>query len=967
MSAGSSAVRGLRGAAVGGAGLLVAHLVLGIEFDRQVVSIGVFTGLVYAVLAAGLVLVYRAARVINFAHADIGALCSVVLAELVLDHGWSYLAALAVAVPLGALIGFLIEIVIVRRLSRRPRLVLMVATVGVSQLLFYIIFISTSIDNATTFPSPIDRQLDLAGIVVGPEALFALAVMPAIVIGLGVLLNATPYGVAIRASAENSDAARLAAISTKRVSTLVWTLSGAIAAISVIAAAPLRGDIPGLAQLTGSPSILLRALAAALIGRFTSLPRTLAGGIVVGVVEAVVRVRWGVAEGNLVLAGLVAVLILVVVRRDAADTGGSFALTPKPLAAPARLSSLTWVRRLPTAGMAAMAVVGVVLPLVVTAPSQQQTFALMLVYALAGLSLTVLMGWAGQLSLGQFAFVGCGAATMVALTERGVPFAAAVGYAVVATVVVAVIVGLPALRVRGLFLAVTTISFAVATDSFIVPTLLGGEGSIATVPRPQLGPIDFADQRSFYYLCLVVLAAAAAAVAALRRSGIGRTLIAVRDNEQAAAAFTVSPVRAKLTAFAVSGALAALAGALFAALFVQPSPTAFGPEESLALVAMVIIGGLGSVPGTILGAVYVVGVPALFGSGAEIQALTTGPALLFLLLYLPGGLIQVVDRVRLALLRLAERRMVGPEPPPAAVPARAVDVSNGGHAALAPVTRRHASETPDTAVLRTVGVAVRFGGLTAVDGVDLQVGPGEIVGLIGSNGAGKSTFMNAVSGLVPATGQIWVLDQRVDHLSPAARAAAGLGRSFQDAQLFSDLTVHESVMVALEAREASELIPSMLTLPPSRRAERRKAAVADDLIALLGLGRYARRYISDLSTGTRRIADLACLLALEPRMLLLDEPTAGVAQREAEAFGPLLRRIQRDLGASVLLVEHDIPMVMSLSDRVYCMGVGRVIAEGPPEHVRNDPAVIASYLGTDERAIARSDIAGAGAGKGGPS
>ena len=187
------------------------------------------------------------------------------------------------------------------------------------------------------------------------------------------------------------------------------------------------------------------------------------------------------------------------------------------------------------------------------------------------------------------------------------------------------------------------------------------------------------------------------------------------------------------------------------------------------------------------------------------------------------------------------------------------------------------------------------------------------------------------------------------------RARKGLGRTFQAARLFPELTVRETVQVALEARNRARLFPTALSLPNATRNEINKTKQANELIDFLGLGRYADSFIAELSTGTRRIVELAGLLALDAKMLCLDEPTAGIAQRETEAFGPLLKQIQEELGASMLVIEHDMPMIMALSDRVYCLEAGTIISEGQPFEVRNDPAVIASYLGTDERAISRSD------------
>jgi ABC-type branched-subunit amino acid transport system ATPase component len=214
--------------------------------------------------------------------------------------------------------------------------------------------------------------------------------------------------------------------------------------------------------------------------------------------------------------------------------------------------------------------------------------------------------------------------------------------------------------------------------------------------------------------------------------------------------------------------------------------------------------------------------------------------------------------------------------------------------------------------------------------------------------------MNAIGGFVDSTGTVELLGRDVARARAPQRAQLGLGRTFQAATLFPELTVRETVEVALEARARTGVLSVALLSPRSNRMERAKRAEAAELIDFLGLGRYSEAFIADLSTGTRRIVELAGLLALDARLLCLDEPTAGIAQRETEAFGPLILEIRRELGASMLLIEHDMPLIMSISDRVYCLEAGRVIAHGAPTVLRNDPAVIASYLGTDERAIARS-------------
>src|SRR5689334_5888784 len=214
--------------------------------------------------------------------------------------------------------------------------------------------------------------------------------------------------------------------------------------------------------------------------------------------------------------------------------------------------------------------------------------------------------------------------------------------------------------------------------------------------------------------------------------------------------------------------------------------------------------------------------------------------------------------------------------------------------------------------------------------------------------------MNAIGGYVPSSGTVELLGADVSRLAPERRARKGLGRTFQAARLFGDLTVRETLQIALEARHRTGFTSTALFLPRGFAVDRRQRADAEEIISFLGLGRYAENFCAELSTGTRRIVELGALLALDARVLCLDEPTAGVAQRETEAFGPLLLRIRAELDASLLVIEHDMPLIMSISDRVYCLEAGRVIAEGTPAIVRTDAAVISSYLGTDERAIQRS-------------
>jgi branched-chain amino acid transport system ATP-binding protein len=283
----------------------------------------------------------------------------------------------------------------------------------------------------------------------------------------------------------------------------------------------------------------------------------------------------------------------------------------------------------------------------------------------------------------------------------------------------------------------------------------------------------------------------------------------------------------------------------------------------------------------------------------------------------------------------------------------AARAAGDGHAGRRRVSA-HAA-TPATApaegpMLEVRGLVKSFGGIRAVDGIDLTLARGKILGIIGPNGAGKTTLFDVVSGfLVPDRGRVSLLGEDVTDLSPEARSRKGLGRSFQDARLFPSLTVAENVAVALDRHlPVKEPVAAALGLPVVRREEAALAARADSLIESMGLGAYRDKFVSELSTGTRRIVDIACALAHAPDVLILDEPSSGIAQAETEALGRLLESLRSDLGCSLLVIEHDVPLVSRIADELVAMDLGRAIARGAPGDVVRDPAVVRAYLGTEE-------------------
>ena len=1008
-------------------------------WTANLLVIGLVQGLIVSLIAMGIVLVYRSSRVINFAVGDLGVPAAAVLAIMVAKSGWPYWPGLIFAVLVGTLTGTVVEITVIRRLAKAPRVIVLVATIGIAELCQAVVHAlpdyRTS-DLQTSYPSPMTSQWTITSAGFGPfhvhdititgPQLLAIIVVPIICLGLWWLLGHTRFGEGVQATATNADLARLTGVSPKIMSTAIWTIAGFLSTVSVILYATAQGSTE---LVSIGPETLLLGLAAALIARMTSFPKAVAGAIGVGLLYQVLVFNFPNETGLVQFVLFIIVLVLVARISSSDDAGGeSFSFAPRVPPVPERLREIWWVRNMGriVAGVALIA--AIILPLVVKQSAHHLTYTIILAFAICAISVTVLTGWGGQLSLGQMAFAGIGAMSGAAFS-RGItmnigwrshrvfngalqpfPFVMVIGLSVAIIILavtawrqrwrggrlaiaivgivallglqtlfvghtigptlrplpfvldiflgalvaclLAVLVGTGALRVKGLLLAISTMAFAIAAESYLFgrPIFTGSEGALTvSFPRGKLGPIDLSHlNRNYYYFVLVILVVVLIVAGHLRRTGIGRTIIGVRENEPGVAAFTVSPTRAKLMAFALGGFIAGLGGALLGGLVVTIgySERFFTVADSLNLVAIAVIGGLGSLAGAVTGALWVVGLPAFWPNNQTVLLLTSSIGLLIVLLYFPGGFTQIGYSLRGSLLNWLEKRL----------PERAMKTTSTPPESLTRVaTPGSLVLNTDGSALSTSGLTVRFGGIVAVDSVEFHARPGEVIGLIGTNGAGKSTLLNAIGGFCPAEGAVELLGRDVSALPAHRRARAGLGRTFQSATLFPELTVRETVQLALEARHTTSFWGSMLCLPPAIRAERAKRSQAAELIDFLGLGRYADRFIAELSTGTRRIVELAAVLAVAPRVICLDEPTAGVAQREAEAFGPLIKRVQQELDATLVVVEHDLPMILSLSDRVYCMEAGAVIAEGTPNDVRNNPAVVASYLGTDDRAIQRSN------------
>jgi branched-chain amino acid transport system permease protein len=549
---------------------------------------------------------------------------------------------------------------------------------------------------------------------------------------------------------------------------------------------------------------------------------------------------------------------------------------------------------------------------------------------IAVLSLALLMGHAGQVSLGQAALVGSGAYIAAQLYAWKVPFPLVIPGAALATAALGVLVGLPSLRIRGLQLAATTLAFGILCERLLFERPWDSASTLGvSAPRPAA----LAGDRAFLALTLGLLVGVGLLDAAVRRSRVGRAFRAVRDREDTAAAKGVPVAVTKLGAYALSGAYAGVAGASFAFLLERVTPAPFTVWASLGLVAAVVVGGLGSFAGAVVAGAFFAGVPELLRSAASLTPLTSALLLTVVPIIRPDGLGWLLDR---PLPRLRRPRPVDLREPRGTVASSALD----------PVWRPVPLVVPVRSLLEVSGIDVAFGGNQVLQGVGFTVGRGESVGLIGPNGAGKTTIFNCVSGFVrPSAGRISYRGRDLLALPPQARPWLGVGRTFQQVGLSPAQTVRENMLLAQHTVEPYSATAALLRLPRVRRAEQRLAMRADAALELLGAAELADVRVGDLPHGNQRLVELAAVLASGAELVLLDEPAAGMGPDEASRLAGLLRELQDSLDITLLVIDHHVPFVSAVCDRVLVLSDGTVIAEGAPEQIRRDPLVAAVYLG----------------------
>jgi len=620
-----------------------------------IVLLGIVLGSLHGLTAIGVVLVYRATRIVNFAQAALGSAVGVLSVLVFTAWGWNYFLSFGLGLIVAAATGAAVERLVIRRFFWAPRLILTLATIGLAQILGGIeaglpsLFGQPLVTNS--FRTPLSGRVEVAPVLFTGSHLFVVGVVPVVVAALAWFLRATPAGKGIRAAAENAERAMLLGIPVRRLSTIVWAIAGLLSALSVMLTAPIQPLPP---TVLAGPALLLPALAAAVIARMESLPRAFLAGIGIGILQQ--ATFWTTSRASATdVAFLVVILGALLVQRGrlgrAEDADVSSWVTAQEAAPiPAELAGLpevVWGRRV---AVAAVVLVALVLPAWLSVSQLNLVGTVALVYAAVGVSLVVLTGWSGQLSLGQFAIAGVGAVVAANLLDNRVDLLLVLPAAAAGGAVAALVIGLPALRIKGLFLGVTTLALAVAMSTYFLNPSYFSSVLPLTVARPVLlTRFELSDERTLYYFTLAVLLIVVVLARNFRASQVGRRVVAVRDNERAAQARGIHALRIKLLAFAVSGAFAGIAGSLLVLVLQGVGTSDYSPRQSFDAFAMVVIGGLTSVGGAVVGAFVVRGAQYLLGG--SLQLIVTGAGVLVLLLLFPGGLGQLLQRGRDALLR----------------------------------------------------------------------------------------------------------------------------------------------------------------------------------------------------------------------------------------------------------------------------------------------------------------------------
>jgi len=595
------------------------------------------------------------------------------------------------------------------------------------------------------------------------------------------------------------------------------------------------------------------------------------------------------------------------------------------------------------AGLAAV----LVLPALVPGQYAMQLVNLGLISLIVVVGLNFITGYCGQINFAQAAFWGIGAYVTALLTLKGLSFWFALPLAAVATGVCSLLLGVPTLRLRAFYLAMATIAFGEIVQLVLVhwESVTGGTSGLRNIPGITLFGHTLTGHREHYYFLLAWAALGLGLSLRIRASQIGRAMIALRDSEIAAEVMGVDTVRTKMLAFTLSSVYAGVAGSLYVSSLHYVSPDLFSNAQAVLFFVMLVIGGAGSAIGAVVGTAVLTVLPEALRFLKEWYLVLYGVGIILMVCFLPEGLVSL--RQRWTGRRRSATRAAEPAPP-VDVAAPVVTAQPADARFLKARSAMPGGEAWADAGLNVQAVTQRFGGLVALDAVSLRVAPGTVHAVIGPNGSGKTTFLNVLSGAyVAQSGSVQLAGTELIGRRPSAIARAGLSRTFQNIRVYKSLSVLENVMVGAACHQPAGwrgLLAILAGTAAQRGQEQALRETALQALHFVGLAALAQRPAGSLAYAQQRLLEIARALATRPRVLLLDEPAAGMNPQESTRLMELIVAI-RDAGITVVFVEHNVRLVMGVSDTVTVFDFGKKIAEGTPQQVQADEAVIAAYLG----------------------
>jgi ABC-type branched-subunit amino acid transport system ATPase component/branched-subunit amino acid ABC-type transport system permease component len=902
--------------------------------------LGAASGALFALNALGLLVVFRSSGVVNFASGGIGMAGAFLYYELTYNLGLSKWPSVLIAVAFAALLGLISYVVVMKPLHSGSNLTRVIATVGVLLVLQAVAELRYG-DSVYQIPSFIpSRTITFWSISVGEDRLWLLGITLILSVGLAELYRRTRFGIATTAVAENPRGLASLGHRLDLVRSVNWAIGGALAALATIFLVP----ITGLSVSLGT-SLLVSSLAAALFGNLSSFGLTFIGGLIIGILQTELAPYSGTITGLADAVPFVFIVVILVIRGK---------LLPLRSYINERLPRVGTGTLRPKTLLVGTAAFGLFLWFA-TSTNWQYAITVSLIEAMLLLSMTVVTGYAGQVSFAQASLAGISAMCATQLLSRWtLPYGLVFVVAVVAALPVGLIVGLPSLRTRGTSLAIATLGMAVAIQALVfsnatltdngfgVDITHGGKRALEFFGF-DVDPINY--PKRFAILVLVVLLILCVAVTNLRRGQTGLRFIAVRNNERGATALGLSVASVKLYAFVIAAGIAGVAGVFLAWQSASVQFQTYGTTQNLDVVAFAVIGGVGTVVGAVVGGLLAAGgigqllLQDISSSWSSYLGLISGVLLVINVVSSPDGVtgppIAFLRRLTASLhTRARARRAAQPEDD------RAAEVSDSAEARPSLALSLDRPKLPAGVLLQVAGLSVSFGGIKALIDVTFAASAGEVLAIIGPNGAGKTTLIDAITGFVPASGEMSLAGRRIDNLSAFRRARMGLGRSFQSLELFEELSVLDNLRVAADEHHLHVYLRDLV--------RPRKLKQADDFAALLGtlgLADAADLRTKDLAYGRRRLLAVGRALVAAPNVLMLDEPCAGLDPNERAKFAVFVRDIADSLGIAVILVEHDVDLVSAVADRVLALDFGREIASGTPDEVLSDARVLTAYLG----------------------